>query len=581
MRLNSRIATLFVAGGALVWAGCGGEGGAGGPAAGAEDFCRRVRVAVAAYMDSVEAANPVPDDERYGGTAVVGTIGELTDGMNALVSADYGSQQHQLFVNLMPLIVNDPETLDPLPYLAESWEVNDEETAITFHIRRDVHWHDGMPTDAHDVAFTYLTVTDPRTAFPNAAFWDYYVKGPEGVEVLDDYTVRIRMRPHAEFMDPWRTLAIMPEHLLADVPPEQLKQHPFGTQCPVGDGPFVFVEHRPNDRWVFRANPGFPPALGGRPYLDRYVYRIIPEQTTLLTELLTGGLDVYPAPRSDQAKAILDAPELELRHYPFRNYVFVGWNSRRPQLADRRVRKAMTMGTDRARIVKALLKGYGRVANGTLPPFHWAYEPDSLPQFPYDPDAARALLDDAGWIDRDGDGVRENEDGVRLEVSIKYNQGNQQRQDVAEIMQAQLARIGVEVHPQVVEWGTLLDQIMSPERRDFDGVVMAWVTEFNVDDRDLFDSHRIDQPYAWSGTRNPVLDHYLDTLQLIVDRDKARPVWLAYERALADEHPYTLFYFPDRLDGVNRRLKNVRMDVRGEWVDIKDWWIDPGQRRTR
>src|SRR5690606_8553837 len=167
------------------------------------------------------------------------------------------ARQHQEFVNLMPL-VNYSAELEVQPYLAESWEVSEDGTELTFHIRQDVYWHDGEQTDAHDVAFTYRTVTNPETAFPNAAFWTHYVKGPEGVEVVDDFTVRISLEPHAEFLDPWTTLGILPEHLLGDVPPSQLRQHPFGTQCPVGNGPFVFVSHTQQDRWVFEANPGYP-----------------------------------------------------------------------------------------------------------------------------------------------------------------------------------------------------------------------------------------------------------------------------------------------------------------------------------
>lgn len=557
-------------------AACGGEGSVASSTS-SEAFCQQVVPAVEAFMADARAAHPTPDDARYGGTVVVASIGELADGMNAAVSSDYSSTQHQQFVNLMTLLDYD-EDLNPRPYLAESWEVSDDNTEITFHIRQDVYWHDGEQTDAHDVAFTYRTVMNPETAFPNAAFWDHYEKGDHGIEVVDDFTVIMRLEPHSEFLDPWRSTAILPEHLLADVPPAELKQHPFGTQCPVGNGPFVFAAHLPQDRWVFEANHAFPADLGGRPFVDRYVYRIVPEQTTLLTELLTENVDVYLAPRPDQAKQILDNPNLTLHNYTFRNYVFVGWNARKPQLADPRVRQAITLGTNREEIVTAILQGYGTVANSGVPPFHWAFDPGATDSGSHDPAKAMALLEEAGWTDRDGDGVRENAEGVPLAFSIKYNTGNQQRQDVAEIMQAQLAEIGMAVQPQVVEWATLLQQINTPELRDFDGVVMGWVTEFKLDDMDLFHSARIDQPYAWSGTANPDIDHLLEALSTTVDREVAVPLWADYQRVVSEEAPYTYFYFPDRLDGVNNRVMGVELDARGEWVNIKDWYLDPASR---
>lgn len=540
-------------------------------------FCQAVLPAVDSFMAAAGEAHPTPDDPRYGGTVVMGGIGELADGMNAAVSSDYYATQHQQFVNLMTLIDYD-ENLEPRPYLAKSWDVADDNTWVTFHLRDDVFWHDGVQTDAHDVAFTYEVVTNPLTAFPNAAFWDHYVKGSDGVEVIDDFTVRIHMEPHAEFLDPFRTLGILPEHLLADVPPEELKQHPYGTQCPVGNGPFVFYSHAAQDRWVFEANPDFPEALGGRPFLDRYIYRVIPEQTTLLTELLTQNLDVYVGVAPDQAQRVIDDPNTELIEFPSRQYVFVGWNARRSQLADPRVRRALTMGTDRESIVDAILEGYGTVAQSSVPPFHWAFAEDRIHTIEYDPEGARALLEEAGWVDRDGDGIRENADGVELSISVKYNSGNQVRQDIAEIMQSQLADIGVAIQPQVVEWATLLQQINTPELRDFDGVVMGWVVEFKLDDMDLFHSARIDQPFAWSGTNNPRIDRLLEELSRTVDREEARDLWVEYQNVLIDEQPYTFFYFPSRLIGVSTRLENFEMDPRGVWLDIKDWNIDPASR---
>ena len=540
-------------------------------------FCQEVLPAVEAYVAQARTANPVPEDPRYGGTAVLGSIGELADGMNGAVSSDYSATQHQQFVNLMTLIDYD-ENLEPRPYLAERFEVAEDNTSVTFHLRRDVYWHDGEQTTAEDVAFTYETVTNPLTAFPNAAFWDRYVQGPEGVEVIRDFIVRIVSGPRAHFLDPFRSLGFVPEHLLGDVPPQDLKQHPFGTQCPVGNGPFVFYSHAAQDRWVFEANPAFPEALGGRPFLDRYIYRVIPEQTTLLTELLTQNIDVYSGVAPDQAQRILDDPNSELIDFPARQYVFVGWNARRPQLEDPRVRRAIAMGTDRESIVEAILQGYGTVAHSSVPPFHWAFDEGRIQPIDYDPEGAAALLDEAGWTDRDGDGVRENAEGVPLSISVKYNQGNQQRQDIAEIMQFQLADIGVDVQPQVVEWATLLQDINTPDLRNFDGVVMGWVVEFKLDDMDLFHSDRIDQPFAWSGTRNPEIDRLLVELGTAVDRAVARELWAEYQNVVIEEQPYLFFYFPSRLVGVSSRMENVTMDQRGVWLNVKDWYIDPAAR---
>ena len=146
-------------------------------------------------------------------------------------------------------------------------------------------------------------------------------------------------------------------------------------------------------------------------------------------------------------------------------------------------------------------------------------------------------------------------------------------------MQAQLADVGVEVVPEEVEWGTLLSQIFEPTSRDFDGVVLSWVADFKLDESGLFHSQRTDEPTALSGLASLELDELLDALQVVREREEALDLWREYQLELHEQHPYTYLFFPERLAGVSRRLRDVRMDARGEWVGVRDWWIAPEDRR--
>jgi peptide/nickel transport system substrate-binding protein len=520
-------------------------------------------------------AADVPEEQRYGGTAVVSNLADIPD-VNPLTSTDHTASQVQLYLLFMPLLAYD-ENFQPVPRLARSWELNADTTLLTFHLRDDVFWHDGVKTTAHDLKFSYDRARHPETGFANTAFWTHYGE----MEVVDSFTVRIRMTPHADFLDPWRAFAPVPQHILRDVAPAQLRNHPFSTTQPLGNGPFRFVSRQPGQNWVFEANPDFPQELGGRPYLDRIVYRVVPEPTTQLTELLTGGTDYYLQPPSEHAQRLQSAPNTRLVSYPDRYFVVIAWNQRRPMFADARVRRALTMAINRPAIIEGVLYGFGEVANATVPPIFWQHDPEAGADLEYNPERARQLLAEAGWVDRNGDGILENEQGQPFRFTIRTNKGNQVRADIAEVVQSDLRRVGIDAQPQIVEWGALLEQLQTPSRRDFDATIIGWVTEFRIDDTDLFHCEKLDEPYQWVGYCDPQADRLLDTLPRIVSRDASRPLWQQYQRKIAEDQPFTFLYFVERLAGVSNRLQNVDPDARGDWVGAERWFLLPDQRRTR
>ncbi len=522
----------------------------------------------------------VPEAERYGGTAVIGGYGDL-QGMNPLVSSDNNSNNIQRDMLFMPLVRYDEE-MRLTPWLAESWDtvrVAPDTLELTWHIRQDVAWHDGTPTTGEDVLFTFERLVDPRTAYPNMERLSHYSRD---AELVDPYTVRMRLRAHADFLDIFAMAPIAPKHILGDVSPDQLLQHRFAQQ-PVGNGPFRFVRMVPSQEWVFDANEDFPEALGGRPYLDRVVYRVIPEMTTLLTELLTGRIDLYIGPNPNQADMIENAPGVELRANPSRQYNYLAYNTRRPIFSDPRTRRALTMAIDREQIVNALVYGYGEAGRATVTPTHYGYDPDSY--IPYDPEGARELLAEAGWTPGP-DGILRDPDGRPFRFTIITNAGNDVRRDMAEVIQAQLRPLGIAVEPRLVEWTTMIDQLQGSlnaegvRERDFDAVISGWVNWEQKDDSGLLHSRSINGPYQYVGYSNPRVDELIDTLNLMVDREAAAPLWSEYQHLVANEAPYTVLYYPERLNGVRSRLRGAVFDVRGEMPTVTEWWIHPSERTS-
>ncbi len=530
------------------------------------------------------SADQVPEEARFGGTAVIASIADLQT-MNALVANETDSQQVQREILFMPLLKYNA-ALEPTPWLAELWDtirVASDTLELTFHLRQDVRWHDGVPTTAEDVLFTYQRILDPGVASPLGSSFALY--SPNAV-LVGPHTITFRLRPHAEFLDGWTQLAIMPRHILGDVAPEQLATHPFGTREPVGNGPFRFVRRVPNQEWVFEANPEFPPGLGGRPYLDRLVYRVISDQTTLLTETLTGAVDINLAVGAEQASQVEAAPGVELRSSPTAEWVFIAWNARLPMFDTPEERRALTMAIDRQAIVDALLHGHAEVGRSTVTPGHWAFDATDS-QVPHNVQTARELLAHAGWQDRNGDGILQDEQGQPFRFTLATPQGNDTRRDITQVVQAQLRALGIDVRPSVVEGNTLIGQLIGnvnrrgERERNFEAVVMGWADGFRKDDSNLFHSRNLNNPFQLAGYANPRVDALLDTLGLIVDRNQARPLWKEYQSLLAQEAPKTVLYYPNRVAAVRTRLQGVEMDARGDFISVTRWWIDPAQRRGR
>ncbi len=522
-------------------------------------------VALAASMASVMIASCGEAGPRRGGTLVIGAGTDL-DHANPLVSVDAWTNEILRYALFSPLIRYGPD-LEYEPYLARSWEMLGD-TGVVFHLRHDVRWHDGTPTTAYDVLFTFERARDPATGFPNA---DYFLRWKDG-EVLDSFTVRFRFQPHSDPLAGWPSTPVVPRHLLQQYPPEQLRQVPF-NRAPVGNGPFRFVSQRAGDRWVFEANPDYPEELGGRPLLDRVIWRVIPDNTAQVTELRVGEVDLALQPAPDQVRALANRPGIRVVVKPSRQFSFVVWNALRPPLDDPRVRRALAMSLDRRRILEGLRNGFGDLGVTPIMPFHWAYDPEVEP-VPFDPDSARALLAGLGIRDRNGDDILQLPDGSDFEIRIKLSAGSDFNRDVAEALRSDLAALGVRARTERTEASTLFADVTSPERR-FDAALLGWSGDFRLDLRDLFHSDALEGPYQFASYGNPEVDSLMDRAVLEPDPERAAPLWGRVQEILKEEQPWTILYYQVDAFLVRDRVRDMEMDIRGALVNLPDWWLAP------
>ncbi|KPL19554.1 MAG: hypothetical protein AMJ92_02560 [candidate division Zixibacteria bacterium SM23_81] len=516
---------------------------------------------------SADRSNP---DDRYGGTLVVGGIGDV-DALNPLVSSTRNASdvEGMLFLTLTEI---NPDLDSYSPSLAKSWEFSEDHLRLTFHLRNDVTWTDGVKTTAHDVKFSFEKQTDPLIAW-SAIRWKQFI---EDVEVVDDTTVTFVFKevyPY-QLMDA-AVGYILPKHLLEDLPSEKWRTCDFNRQ-PVGNGPFKLKKWISQQTIELVANERY---YAGRPCLDRIVFRIIPDQTSLLAQLKSGDVDLMESISPKDVASMsedfrMGKSDVRIVRYPSRAYGYIGWNLRNPLFGSKKVRQALTMAIDRENLIEAVYFGLARLCHSPISPILWAYNPD-MPDFPYDPRRAEQMLAEEGWIDRDRDGWLDK-DGRRFEFTLKTNQGNRIREDITVIVQDQLAKLGIKVNPRLIEWTVFSDQT---NRKEFEAIVAGWSVGLKVDLTTIWHSQSINDKFNYVSYSNPRVDALIEVAKREMDRSKAKLLWDEAQSLIVEDQPYTFLYIPEQVNGIHKRFRNVQMDTRGTFIHPEQWWVPKDERK--
>jgi peptide/nickel transport system substrate-binding protein len=462
-----------------------------------------------------------------------------------------------LFLRLVDF--GPPPDLEFEHVLAESSHVAEDGKTLTYFLRRDVIWEDGVPTTAHDVKFTFDTISNPDVPYPRRS----QIRNIESCEVVNDWTVRFHFsKPSWEPLFDTR-FHIVPKHALEAVPPEEMMTTDFDRH-PIGNGRFRFVEWLGEDRIVFEASDSC--ALG-RPFFDRIVFRMVPEDNTLRAELLTGGVDVYHRYPSAFYLDDRGRPDLEFVRFSDRTYVYLGWNHQSPMFQDRRVRRALTFATDRWTIIEAFRSGRGTVMAVPMYEGHPDLNPNVKP-LPFDVAEAGRLLDEAGWTDRDEDGVR-MKDGERFEFTFLLIANNQISEEIGTMTQAEFGKLGIVVHTEFMEFAVYLEQV---DTKEFDAIILARGGDFIFDPEDVFHSRGIEGRYNDISFSDPEIDRLIDLAKSTRDRAERRKIWWKFQERFHEVHPITVLYASDAIYPVRKdKVENPVMDVRGALYRVHEW----------
>jgi peptide/nickel transport system substrate-binding protein len=502
-------------------------------------------------------------------TAVVGVVADF-ESINELIvpgSAFNDAIVDRLFLQLAderPDYGSGPATFEPR--LAESWSFDDDRSSLTFRLRDDVLWSDGMPVTAGDVRFSWQAQTHPGVA------WNYaFVKEAiTDVEVVDERTVRFHFsEPSSTQLADANEGVILPSHVWGRLPFERWREIPeWFAENQVTSGPFRIERHDPGQQVVLVRNDRYYEE--GLPRLDRVVFRRLGNRTALVDQLLAGELHLIRTPDPSDVERLRGNEGIRIVEYPSRQFNFVSWNVGRPYFDDPSVRRALALAVDRQEIVDTLWYGLATVGFSPIVSGVWPHHPDLEP-WPYDPERARRLFDEAGWVDRDGDGVRER-DGVELRFELSTNPGSELRWNAMQMIQEQLGRVGAAVELRQIDYATLSARNLA---HDYDATVVGLLMDTTLDLSYLIHSDAIDNGYNFGQYSNPEIDRLVDEVGEAIDKRDVEPALLRIQEILHQDQPLLFLWEPRGFLAVRNELLDVHPDTLSAFSDMRHWRIAP------
>lgn len=461
------------------------------------------------------------------------------------------------------LLERDNETLELKPRLASSWTVSPDHLTYTFTIRDGVRWHDGVLFTADDVIYSFERIRDPKV---DAASLRSYFKDVISVKKLDEKTVRFTYsRPYFKALEICGGIPIVPKHVFDDG--TVFNTH-AANRKPIGTGPYRFVSWETGRLINIEENPDY---WDKKPRIVGIVFRVIPNSTVVFQLLKKGDLDLAGL-RAIQWERQTEMPSFSKRFDKYRywlpNYSYIGWNLRKPFFQDRRVRIAMTMMLNRASILKELLFGQGDLVSGNFYRFGKNYD-EKIEPYPFDPAKAASLLDQAGWIDHDGDGIRDK-DGVPFRFTYLVAAGSRMGQNIGLMLRENLLRAGIEMDVRSLEWAAMLKSIAS---RDFDAVMLAWSTSIDEEPYQLWHSTQAAQGSNFIGFQNPEADRLIEKARVEFDPARRAVMYKKLHSLIHYEEPYTFLFISPSLVAVAKRFTDVKAYKVG--LDMTEWGVKP------
>jgi peptide/nickel transport system substrate-binding protein len=526
---------------------------------------------------------------RTGGNITIALLNDL-DFLNPVISTDVPSEwvSDLIFPSFTDVVWNDSSAaIEFKPFYAKSWEYSNDGKDLTYFLKYNAYWEDGTRISPKDITFSYKLYSNPLIPSTKRYNLIYFYKNKrnepdidKSLEVKNDSIIIFHFTRSYPLQLYHTNLKFIPEHHFKDVNPKDLRNHPNNFK-PIGAGPYKLDKWEENQFINLSRNENY--TISGKPYIDKIIFKVIPEYTTRLTALKSNEIDFMDAVQPQDVGDIKkNYPKLNLVALTDRYYDYVSWSNIdneyyrkykkiRPHhlFGSKNIRKALTMAINREEIINGFLGEYGMICNGPVSPvFKWAYNNDIKP-YPYNPNESQKLLKDEGWTDEDGDGILEK-NGRKFEFTL-YLSGNPRREYAANIIQSNLKKIGIDINIEKLEWNVFLEKI---DKRKIDVFINGMGITPQIDLSDYWISDLEKTQSNVSGFQNKRVDELIHLADNVKNIKDAAPYWKEFQAIIHEEQPVTFLYWFANIIGVNKRIRNCKSNIWDSYNHIWEWWVE-------
>jgi len=551
------------------------------------DFLKRAGGA-AAYMALLGGAvefldecagntNTTTTTAKKGGHVVEGNFSDIRT-LNSMLSSDTASNQ---VIGLMfDGLLNYKSNGDLVPALASDLpKTSADGLTYTFKLRSGLKFSDGQPITSDDVKFTYQLAYDPLYADVSSPRRGDLSKYIASIDTPDPLTVVIKTtQVFAPFLASHGLYGILPKHVLGSLSAKAINTAAFNTAPSVTSGAFKFVSWEKGQQVTMARNDNY---WAGAPYLDQWIYKVLPDSVAVTNQLKTGEIDIGPVDPG-QFDALKTTSTVAMREFGVPTFTFYAYQldpakPAGPLFQDKAVRQALLYALDRQSIVTAVFFGHGKVANSVEPPTSWAYKDKPQVLVNFDKAKAESLLDGAGWA-KGADGIRAK-NGTKLKFTMITNAGNKQRESMLTVMQQAWHDIGVDATPSLIQFPQLVSQIVSI--RTFDLFLVGFNWSADPDVSPLYHSRNA-IPGGFNGAdfKNDQADTLLDQALNTLDRTKRKQLYGQFQDLMSDLQPSPVILFNTGIYGVNTRVQGTDFGSFNQFAQ-RPWnhgvWVTDGK----